>query len=316
VQGGKLAVVDSTDLIRLMASHPKLKDTLGKECADAFTERETGAVGGIVRSVQAATAPTEGQRMLQAGYNGVIANGESREQTTSTIDPNGQLTHEHLAQRSTVFPDGQGVHVQQAVVQARADWGDALAIVIHGLGGAMTSAVESLNKKIYDTSARQDDLRELAIANEVKSREEAIANEVRSHEEAIANEVKSREDAIANEVKSREDAIAHEVKSREEAIARVERRLDLQEPSDKQQSTTDAGITHPKTLPHTSYKVVPGVRYVYERLKARSPKAYAVRIKTKLIDVPFKVKHSYSTVAMAIAARDEALAAANCKMRE
>jgi len=293
VQGGQLAVVDSTDLIKLLMGHPKMKH-LRDEAGTAFVERETGAVGGIVRSVQAATAPTEGQRMLQAGYNGVIANGESREQTTSTIGPNGQLTHEHLAQCSTVFPDGQGVHVQQAVVQARADWGDALAIVIHGLGGAMTSAVESLNKKIYDTSARQDDLRELAIANEVKSREEAIANEVKSHEEAIANEVKSRE----------------------EAIARVERRLDLQEPSDKQQSTTDAGITHPKTLPHTSYKVVPGVRYVYERLKARSPKAYAVRIKTKLIDVPFKVKHSYSTVAMAIAARDEALAAANCKMRE
>jgi len=273
--------------------HPKMKH-LRDEAGTAFVERETGAVGGIVRSVQAATAPTEGQRMLQAGYNGVIANGESREQTSTSIGENGQLTHEHLAQRSTVLPDGQGVQIQQAAVQARADWGDALVTVIHGLGGAMTSVVESLNKKIHDTSARQDDLRELAISSEVKTREEAIANEVKSREEAIANEVKSRE----------------------EAIARVEKRLDVQEQSDKLQRTADACKTHSRTQPHTSYKVVPGVHYVYERRKAGCPKAYAVRIKNRFMDVPFKVNHSYNTVARAIAARDRALAAANCELRK
>jgi len=118
VQGGRLAVVNSNDLIKLLMRHPKMQG-LRDEAGNAFVQRETGAAGGIARAVQAATAPTEGQRMLQGGYQGVIANGESREQTTSTIGPNGQVSHEHLAERSAVLPDGQGVHVQQAaVVQA------------------------------------------------------------------------------------------------------------------------------------------------------------------------------------------------------
>ena len=111
-------MVNSNDLIKLLMRHPKMQG-LRDEAGTAFVQRETGAVGGIARSVQAATAPTEGQRMLQDGYQGVIANGESREQTTSTIGPNGQVSHEHLAERSAVLPDGQGVLVQQAaVVQA------------------------------------------------------------------------------------------------------------------------------------------------------------------------------------------------------
>ena len=117
MQGGKLKVVDTKDLIKLLMRHPKMQG-LRDEASTAFVQRETGAAGGIAIAVQAATAPTEGQRMLQDGYQGVIANGESRE-TTSTIGPNGQVSHEHLTERSAVLPDGQGVHVQQAaVVQA------------------------------------------------------------------------------------------------------------------------------------------------------------------------------------------------------
>ena len=58
-QGGILAVVNTTDLIALLVSHPKNK-SLQRETATAYVQRETGAVGGIARAVQAATAPTEG----------------------------------------------------------------------------------------------------------------------------------------------------------------------------------------------------------------------------------------------------------------
>ena len=77
----KLAVVNSTDLVKLMMTHSTMK-SLTAEAATAFVQRETGAVAGLARAVQAATAPTEGQRMLQEGFRGALADGRSEEHTS------------------------------------------------------------------------------------------------------------------------------------------------------------------------------------------------------------------------------------------
>ena len=47
-QGGMLAVVNTTDLIALLVSHPKNK-SLQRETTTAYVQRETVAVAGIAR---------------------------------------------------------------------------------------------------------------------------------------------------------------------------------------------------------------------------------------------------------------------------
>ena len=109
-----MAAVDSCDLINLLVSHPKMK-SLQVETANAYVQREIGALAGIERAVQAATAPTLAQKMLQRGSRDVIANGTSCEQSSMSVNPEGDQVVERLIERGVLLPSGQGIQVQQAV---------------------------------------------------------------------------------------------------------------------------------------------------------------------------------------------------------
>ena len=112
IQGGKLMTLNSTDLIEVLLKHKKMQDLLS-EVATAYVERETGAVAGVTRAMQAATNPNEGQRLLQKGFEGAIINGESREKTTTETDADGNVAVQRVVERGAVTPDGQQVLVQQ-----------------------------------------------------------------------------------------------------------------------------------------------------------------------------------------------------------
>ena len=111
-----MAAVDSCDLIKLLVSHPKMKG-LQCETVTAFVQRETGSINGIERAVQAATAPSLAQQMLQRGSRGAIANGISHEQSSVSVDAEGKQVAERLVERGVLLPNGQGVHIQQSAQQ-------------------------------------------------------------------------------------------------------------------------------------------------------------------------------------------------------
>jgi len=114
-----MAVVNSTNLIKILMTHPKMK-ALSAEATTDYVQRKTGEAGGIARAMEAATAPTEGQRMLQAGFDGAIIQGESRKQFSQSTDAASNVLTERLVERTFTLPDGQTVVLQQAqhVVQA------------------------------------------------------------------------------------------------------------------------------------------------------------------------------------------------------
>jgi len=99
-----------------LVSHPKMK-LLKVETTQAFLERETGAILGIERAVQAATAPTAGQQVLQRGSGFSIANGISREETSVMVDAEGKQVADRVVERGVLLPNGQGVHIQQVAQQ-------------------------------------------------------------------------------------------------------------------------------------------------------------------------------------------------------
>jgi len=113
MQGGKLAIANGIDIINIIMAHNKMS-ALRAEASTAFVQRETGSVAGVARAMQAATAPTEGQRMLQAGYKGAILGGESREQSSTTTDAEGNVRVDRFVERSVLGEDGRPILLQQA----------------------------------------------------------------------------------------------------------------------------------------------------------------------------------------------------------
>jgi len=91
--------------------------SLQVETTQAFLERETGAIVGIERAVQAATAPTAGQQVLQRGSCLSIANGISREESSVSVDAEGKQVAERVVERGVLLPNGQGVQIQQVAQQ-------------------------------------------------------------------------------------------------------------------------------------------------------------------------------------------------------
>jgi len=115
-QGSKLGVVSAKDLVAILASNPRMKPLLC-ETANAFVQRETGSITGLERAIQAATAPSLGQQMLQRGSRDAIANGVSREESSVSVNAEGKQVAERLVQRGVLLPNGQGVQIQQVAQQ-------------------------------------------------------------------------------------------------------------------------------------------------------------------------------------------------------
>ena len=118
MQGGKIIGVNSQDLIKILMIHAKLS-CLRDAAGDTHVEVHSGGAAVIARAVQAAINPTEGQRMLQAGFHGAILGGESREKTSTTIHADGIERVDRVLEHSVVSEDGQQVLVQQVQQSAQ-----------------------------------------------------------------------------------------------------------------------------------------------------------------------------------------------------
>jgi len=105
-----------------LASEGKRPTFRGYHCLR--TARNWCYRGHRARAVQAATAPSPGQQMLQDGYQGVLANGVSREEHSTTTERGGLETVQKRVERGIVLPDGKGVFIQQAVEHVSVAQGD------------------------------------------------------------------------------------------------------------------------------------------------------------------------------------------------
>jgi len=99
-------------------THAKLS-CLRDAAGDTYVEVNSGGAAVLARVVQAATNPTEGQRMLQAGFDGAILGGESREKISTTSDSDGTVRVDRVVERSVVGENGQEILVQQVQQSAQ-----------------------------------------------------------------------------------------------------------------------------------------------------------------------------------------------------
>ena len=118
MQGGKLALANSADFVNIMMSHAKMP-SLRHAAGNTHVEVNSGGSAVIARAVQAATNPTEGQRMLQAGFQGAILGGESREKTSISCDIDGMERVDRLVESSVVSENGLSVLVQSVEQSAQ-----------------------------------------------------------------------------------------------------------------------------------------------------------------------------------------------------
>jgi len=93
--------------------------SLRHAAGNTHVEVNSGGVDVIARAVKAATNPTEGQLMLQAGFKCAILGGESREQTSTTSDTEGNVRVDRVIERSTVSDGGKEILVQQVQQSAQ-----------------------------------------------------------------------------------------------------------------------------------------------------------------------------------------------------
>ena len=116
VQGDMLNVVSAEDLVKVLWSHSKMKG-LRNETAKAYVQRETGAIASIARAVQAATAPTMLQQILQRGSRGAVASGGSHEALSVSVNADGHAVAERRVERVVVLLEGGCVQIQQCAQQ-------------------------------------------------------------------------------------------------------------------------------------------------------------------------------------------------------
>jgi len=84
-----------------------------------YVEVQSGGAAVMARVVEAAINPTEGQRMLQAGFDGEILGGESREKISTSSDVDGIVRVDRFVERSVVSKGGQAVLMQQVQQSAQ-----------------------------------------------------------------------------------------------------------------------------------------------------------------------------------------------------